>query len=165
VTRSFTSTVPIAVPLAITAEGPASPYPSTIPVGGLRAGKILDVNVTLSGVSHTYPEEIEVILVAPNGRTAVGLMSDVGDDHDVTNVTLTFDDQAASYLPFGAQVVSGSYKPTLPGVAPGPDTAALGRFNGLNPNGIWRLYVADNNAGDSGRIDGWALTIKARVRA
>jgi hypothetical protein len=161
VTRTFASAVPITIPI----HGAADPYPSTIQVTGLRTDTILDVNVTLSGLSHTGPDNLQVILVAPNGLTAVGLMSDIGAFFNVSNVTLNFDDQAAAFLPFEVQIVSGSYKPTFPGVAPGPDTATLRSFNGLNPNGTWRLYVADTENGDTGSLTGWALTITARVRS
>jgi hypothetical protein len=119
--------------------------------------------VRLNGYTHTLPEEVRFILVAPNGRTSVVLMSDVGGGDDVSNVTLIFDDQAVGFLPFNTQIVSGTYKPTQPGVSPSPEAATLKAFNGLNPNGAWRLYIADTFAGDSGSIASWALTIRARV--
>jgi subtilisin-like proprotein convertase family protein len=161
VTRTFTSSVPITIP----DSGPATPYPSTIQVGGLRQAKVLDVNVTLTGFSHAHPGDIEVILVDPKGEAAVVLMSEVGGSDDISNVTLVFDDQAASFLPFEQPIVSGTYKPTLPAVGPSPETATLRSFTGLNPNGAGRLYVADGAGGDTGSVAGWALTIKARARA
>jgi hypothetical protein len=160
VIRTFVSLIPITIPLS----GPATSYPATIPVGGLRAGEILDVNVTLSGLSNDWSRYLDVVLVAPGGLRTVVLMSDVGGIHDIANVTLVFDDQAASFLPYLDRIVSGTYKPTAPGVAPVPDTATLRSFNGLNPNGSWRLYVADSLAASATNIAGWALTIKARVR-
>jgi subtilisin-like proprotein convertase family protein len=158
VTRTFTSPVPI----TIADYGAATPYPAILKVGGLRAGRIQDVNVTVSGLNHDAPYDVAIILVAPNGRTAVTLMNDVG--YGAANVTLVFDDQAVSFLPAMAAIVSGTYKPTMPGAAPSPETATLKAFTGLNPNGAWRLYVADDLHGIGGSIAGWALTIKARVR-
>lgn len=160
VTRTFTNEGPILIP----EEGPANPYPSTIQVRGLKAGTILDVNVTFRGFSHQYPEDLDIVLVAPGGKTAVVLMNNVGGSDSITNVTLTFADSAAGWLPFDAPIVSGTYKPTTPGVAPRPETASLRSFNGASPNGAWRLYVADGNDSDEGRLDSWELTIKARVR-
>ena len=151
-------------PILIPDVGPANPYPSTIQVQGLRAGTILDVNVTFRGFSHEYPEDLDIVLVAPGGKTAVVLMNNVGVSDPITNVTLTFDDSAADWLPFDAPIVSGTYKPTIPGVAPRPETASLRSFNGASPNGVWRLYVADGNGGDEGSLDSWELTIRARVR-
>lgn len=157
VTRTFTSTAPITIP----GSGAATPYPSLLQVGGLRLGRIQDVNATVRGLTHEVVSDLDIILVAPNGRSAVGLLSTVGAGAE--NVTLVFDDQAASFLP-QANLVSGIYKPTMPGVAPSPETATLRAFTGLNPNGAWRLYVADHFSGLGGSIAGWALTIKARVR-
>jgi subtilisin-like proprotein convertase family protein len=164
VNRTFTSNGLITIPAGApgTTEGPATPYPSIIQVAGLRAGRILDVNATLNGYSHTFTPDVQVMLVAPNGRTSVTLMNVAGDG-TVTNLTLIFDDQAAVFLPFDAPLLSGTFKPTTPPVAPSPEAATLRAFNGLNPNGAWRLYVADNVGGDTGSITGWSLTIRARV--
>jgi hypothetical protein len=93
-------------------------------------------------------------------------MSDTGAGNAINNVTLTFDDAAASNLPDSSAIGSGTYKPTdfvtgdtFPSPAPaGPYGTALSVFNGLNPNGTWSLYVLDDEAGDSGSIaGGWSL--------
>jgi hypothetical protein len=44
----------------------ASPYPSTITIADLP-GTISKVTATLRGFSHTYPEDIDVVLVSPDG--------------------------------------------------------------------------------------------------
>jgi len=101
-------------------------------------------------------------------------MSDAGGTLDLVNVTLTLDDAAASLLPDGGQIVSGTFKPadfepgdTFPAPAPaGPYPAALSGFNGTNPNGTWSLYVVDDAVGDVGNISGgWSLTIDSSVLA
>src|SRR5438552_11320661 len=141
-----------------------SPYPSKIPVANLPTNPS-KVTVTLSGISHTYPDDVDVLLVGPGGQKVV-LMSDAGGDVGINNVTLIFDDAAASNLPDGSAIGSGTYKPTdfvigdiFPSPAPaGPYGTALAVFNGLNPNGTWSLYVLDDEAGDSGSIGGgWSL--------
>jgi hypothetical protein len=121
--------------------------------------------VTLDRISHTYPDDLDILLVAPGGQKVL-LMSDAGGGTGINNVTLTFDDAAASNLPDSSAIVSGTYKPTdfttgdaFPSPAPaGPYGTALSVFNGLNPNGTWSLYVMDDAAGDSGSIaGGWSL--------
>jgi len=121
--------------------------------------------VTLKGLSHTWPDDLDVLLVGPGGQKVL-LMSDAGAGNDINNVTLTFDDAAASNLPDNSAIGSGTYKPTdfvtgdtFPSPAPaGPYGTALSVFNGLNPNGTWSLYVLDDEAGDSGSIaGGWSL--------
>jgi len=146
-------------------HGSASPYPSTISVSGLT-GLVGKVTVSLKGVTHGFPDDIDIILVSPSGQKVV-LMSDTGGGHSITNVNLTFDDSASTGLPDSAQIVSDTYKPTdfelgdnFPPPAPvGAVSAFLSAFNGLNPNGNWSLYVMDDATGDSGAISSWSLAI------
>ncbi|MDQ3692452.1 MAG: hypothetical protein M3464_02325 [Chloroflexota bacterium] len=151
-----------------------NPYPSTIKVSGFKQGKLLDVNVKLKNLSHGDPSDIDVLLRAPNGRRAI-IMSDAGDAFDVTNITITLDDQAAEGLRFASPLSSGRFKPTNFGTVgsgddafppPAGDTAnvELATFEGINPNGTWRLFVVDDIDEGAGSIGSWSLTIKARVR-
>jgi subtilisin-like proprotein convertase family protein len=155
--------------------GTATPYPSEIDVSGLR-GPVSDVNVTLTGLSHNFPDDIGVLLVGPEGQTTI-LMTDVGgsDRTPASAVNLTLDDAASGALPDGGQLSSGTYQPTrgtvdtlnchapssFPASAPaGPYGSSLSVFNGTNANGTWQLYVIDDTVGDRGSITGWSLTIK-----
>ena len=52
--------------ITINDAGTATPYPSTCVVSGL-SGSISDVNVQLAGLSHTYPDDIDMLLVSPGG--------------------------------------------------------------------------------------------------
>ncbi|HEX5734650.1 MAG TPA: HYR domain-containing protein [Blastocatellia bacterium] len=146
--------------------GGTSPYPSSIGVSGLT-GTISKVTVTLNNINHTFPDDIDVLLVGPTGANAI-IMSDAGGGTDANNVTLTFDDAAASSLSDTAALVSGTFKPTshapadtFPPPASTPSGgSALSVFNGTNPNGVWNLYVVDDTTGDFGSISGgWCLTI------
>lgn len=143
----------------------AVPYPSNISVTG-QSGVILKVTVKLKSLSHTFPNDIDVLLVGPGGQTAV-IMSDVGSNNDVTGVTLTFDDDAASTI-ITAPLVTGTFKPTNNGLnddfpPPAPVQAggsALAVFNGTAPNGTWSLYVVDDRNNDSGSFaGGWELAL------
>ncbi len=161
----------------------ATPYPSTIPVAGVDASAV-DVNVTLSGFTHTFPADVDVLLVSPGGQSVV-LMSDVPRDDpvcgsDAVGLILTFDDAAAGPIPLDSALTSGTYQPTnnntyVTNCAPGPDVDAfpgpaptspygstLAAYNETNPNGTWSLYVLDDGGGDSGSIEnGWSLDITA----
>ena len=48
----------------------AVPYPSAITVSGLT-GTVSTVTVTLSGLSHGSPSDIEMLLVGPTGKKFV----------------------------------------------------------------------------------------------
>jgi subtilisin-like proprotein convertase family protein len=165
-TGTFANTTSIAIP-GTGPAGPASPYPSTINVAGL-AGTVTKVTATINVFTHTFPDDVDVLLVGPTGATVV-LMSDTGDGADVVGVTLTFDDAAAGSLPDSTQIVSGTFRPTnvggtdaFPAPAPaGPHGSTLSVFNGTNPNGQWQLFVVDDFPADSGSFaGGWSLTIE-----
>ena len=102
---TFTNTSPI----TINDFGNASPYPAAITISGLNA-PILDINVVINGLSHTFPSDIGILLVGPGGQKVV-LMDFVGGINPVTNVNLLFDDEAASGIS-NSTISSGSFKPT-----------------------------------------------------
>ncbi len=160
-------------------SGVATPYPSKIFISGLT-GTLTDLNVTLHGVSDAFADDLDILLVGPGGQKLI-LVSDAGLGATINNVTITFDDQAASGLsqtdPWAADNASASYQPTnfddgadtfpspAPGspASPGPtgsDTLAS-IFNGIDPNGTWSLYVVDDSGGGgNGSIAaGWTLTL------
>ncbi len=156
--------------IVIPDHGPATPYPSTITVSGM-AGVVSKVTVTLTNLSHQFPNDVEVLLAGPTGQTTV-LMGGTGGPYSVTNLNLTFDDAAPGLLPAspGGPIVSGTFKPTDDGLAPlsltpapaPPYGATLSAFDGTSPNGTWALFVFDNSPGDDGSIaGGWSLNIEA----
>jgi subtilisin-like proprotein convertase family protein len=155
--------------ISITQFGAAIPYPSAISVP--VSGTLVDVNVHLSNFSHTYPEDVNVLLVSPDDQNVM-LMSDVGGSVDSANLNFTFDDSAGGYLPDGdVALVSGVYRPTdyldaigddnFPAPAPaGPYGTLLSDFNGLTQTGDWNLYVYDDADGDAGSLaGGWSLAL------
>jgi hypothetical protein len=174
VTKTFSNPSPITIN---SSTGGVFPYPSQVAAGGLRRGKILDVNVALRGFSHTYPDDVDVALVGPRGHDAI-IMSDVGFDFNVNSITLTLDDEAAISPPDGGPLDSGTFKPinvtadpsagdsseTFPFTPTG--AVKLSTFDGTNPNGTWSLYVDDDYPTSAGgqMTSGWSLQIKVRVR-
>ena len=153
-------------PVTVLDAGPASPYPSTCSIPPMRAS-IADVNVQLNRLSHTYPDDIDLLLVAPTGDNAT-FMSDAGTLVDVLNCTLTIDDEAATTLPDTNGIICpGTYKPAnhgagdaFPAPAPAPSGGVnLSTFDGGTPSGTWSLYVVDDQAQDTGHIASWRLTI------
>ncbi len=156
---AFTNSTAISIP----DSGIATPYPSTINVAAFPGG-VSKVTARLNNFSHTYPADVDVLLVGPTGERII-LMSDVGGGTDVTGLNLTFSDTGAA-VP--ATLVTGTYLPTnaggadtFPAPAPGaPYAPTLSAFNGLNPVGNWSLYVVDQFSGDVGSITGgWTLTL------
>jgi len=167
---SFTNSALITINDATNTSGTnppakATPYPATINVSGFF-GNASKVTASLNNLSHTYPDDIDILLVGPLGQKTL-LMSDCGGSNSLSNVKLTFDDAAANNLSDTNQIVSGTYKPTdfevgdpFPTPAPSaPYGASLSVFNGTSPNGTWSLYVVDDSRLDSGTIaNGWSLS-------
>jgi subtilisin-like proprotein convertase family protein len=159
-TWTFTSSNGVSIPR----RGISTPYPSTIQVSGVT-GAIESVTLTLSGFAHTWPDDVDILLVSPSGTNVV-VLSDVGGGAAVTNINLVLSDTAVSALPDSGPLQSGSYKPTnvggrdsFPSPAPGGSYArGLSNFVGTAANGTWSLYVVDDGRGDSGSINSWSLT-------
>jgi subtilisin-like proprotein convertase family protein len=163
--------ITITSPATTGAVQPASPYPSSITVSGMT-GLVSDVDVHLIGINHGIGQDIDMLLVGPNGQSIV-LMSDVpspGGFPINAGTTITFDDGAATGVPNA--VISGNptYRPTnagttgdsfpAPAPAPGTHTTLASAFTGIDANGTWSLYVVDDATGDVGSITGgWSLTI------
>ena len=159
-TASFRNSAEITIPQ----QGTASSYPSTVGVRNLR-GPVADVQVTLNGVSHTRPEDLDVLLVAPDGSSVV-LMSDNCGQGDVVNRTWTFHsngglpDMGNAECPYADYADSDwGAGDTWPGVTSSP-FASLDAWHRKIQTGAWKLYVVDDEAGDSGTIArGWSLSL------
>lgn len=95
-------------------------------------------------------------LASPDGSATVGM-------------DITFDDLAAAdihtAIPMGGGTVGGIYQPDgrasdpLSVLNTDPRTAMLASFNGLDPNGTWTLFVADQSPGETSTLQSWSLTI------
>jgi len=167
---TFSNTNLITINDSVNTPTIATPYPSSIQVTGMT-NRISKLTVQLFGITHSFPDDIDIVLVGPQGQNTV-LMANVGSETKtpVTNIDLTLDDEAASNLPLDSALVSGTFKPTrrlssftftYPAPAPAsPNGASLSNFTGIDPNGTWNLYVIDDASPDSGIISGgWSLTI------
>ncbi len=109
--------------IVIPDHGAGTPYPSAISVSGMT-GQVIKATVTLNGFTHSFPHDVDVLLVSPSG-TNVLVMSHTGGGYAVTNLMLTFDDAASGFLPNYNPLTSGTYKPSsyegpvaLPGTGP-----------------------------------------------
>ncbi len=164
--QTFTNSAPITIP----SLGTASPYPSVINVAGGPTNTQY-VTVTINALSHTFPADLQVVLVAPGGQRVM-LFGGAGGSFPISNVTVTLAPDAPNIVPINSQLLPGTYRPAasvltnLPAPAPGgPYSTNLGLFNGLNANGTWTLYVNDRVGPDSGSIaGGWSITFNSSER-
>ena len=177
VTTSFSNATALTIPASgtgTTTGAPAGPYPSNIVVSGM-SGTISKVTVNLKSLTHTFPSDVDVLLVGPGGQTFV-IASDVIGGTAWSNISYLLDDAAAAVIPSTGTPVSGTFRPTnygtgdlFPSPAPqvtynNPATAGAATFasvyNGTNPNGTWSLYVVDDASTDIGTMaGGWTINI------
>ena len=160
-------------------QGPGEPFPSVGTMSGV-AGKITSTSLTLTGLTTTFPEDLQIVIQAPSGKTIV-VSAFCGGGSDISNVNLTFID-GAEPLPSAwggqpAQIVSGTYAPTvcsaeemleypLPAPAPQlPYETTFASINGEDPNGQWQLWVYDSYSGDIGSLMSWTLAVTTEVPA
>jgi subtilisin-like proprotein convertase family protein len=158
-------------PLVIPDSGPASAYPSSVTLSGLPP-QIAKVTVTLKGLTHDEPNDLDVMLVGPANKQ-VTLMSDAGGISSVSNLEITFDDDVWGFIPDETVLSSLASQPADyeglgdPFPAPAPaniSSTDLKVYRGENPNTTWRLYVVDDAAGNAGTISGgWCLRVTSIV--
>jgi subtilisin-like proprotein convertase family protein len=95
-------------------------------------------------------------IATPDGSAAIGM-------------TIILDDAASSDIHTGIAMsggpVTGIWQPDgrtsdpLAVLAGDPRTAMLGSFVGMDANGSWTLFVADQSPGGVSTLDSWTLTI------
>jgi hypothetical protein len=172
-TYTFTST---GGPIAITDNNALTA--SSIHVSGV-VGQVATVKITLNGLTHAFPADLDFMLSSPSSVTDYVFMSDAGTGFGpsgATNLNLTFSDDVAPRLP-GDVFSSGEYRPADYGqpaeqaadfgvistitfhAAPASDWTFGAAFNGVKPNDDWTLHVGDDTAGNVGSLDSWSIEI------
>jgi len=164
---------------------PAVPYSSDITVPGL-AGNVTSVSVTINGLIHDSPDDLDMLLVSPDNR-AFHFWSDVGGTSVANGITVNVADTGSSVLPDDGPLVSGeTYRPfnndtvgdefPLPAIGPpyaeptlaggATFTSVFGGMPGDFAGGDWHLFVTDDQNGNGGSISGgWSLNITTQVPA
>ncbi len=171
---TFASTTPV----TINDVGPTTPYGTTIDVSGLT-GTENRITLELTGISHTFASDLDMLLVGPSGQKFIPV-SDTGGNAPVSNVTFSLNDFASTALSTTTWS-NGSYKPadigagdTFPAPAPvgpynSPPPTGAATFastfssSSSNLNGTWTLYIVDDANSDAGALDGWKLKFETYV--
>ena len=162
-----TQSVPITIPTG--REGPATTHSRTqtlaIPdddAGGVVStlfvpisGRIKDLDVRINSIDHSFVGDLKVELVSPDNATTVRLIEHVGGPNNGGDdlVNTVFDDEAATTIGSAASAApyTGSFR---------PQGDQLGRFDGKEQQGTWKLRVSDRYENDTGSLLSWGLTIR-----
>lgn len=121
--------------------------PIIVTGAGGQAFEVL--SVIIDSLMHPVAGDLDILLMAPNGST-IDLTSDNGST--ASNYLRTeFTMEAVTPISTGSAPFTGLYLPeetflNLQGIA----------------NGTWRLVVTDDNAGVSGTLYKWSLTLKTQ---
>ena len=171
--------------MSIPGQNTAQPYPSFINVGTdttAIANSLSSLTLTIKGISSAALgglSDARMVLVSPGGSHTLDFLDFAGGNTAFPLSNLTFDDTAASQIPFNFSSTPpggnqsfrpSSYKSAFVFPAPAPasyNNAAPGggasaktftsAFNGTSPNGDWALYIADNANRALSITGGWCL--------
>jgi serine protease len=108
---------------------------------------IVELNVTIN-LSHTWDSDLRVWLVAPDGTYSTLVNRRGGSGDNFTNTV--FDDEAAQGIWQGVGPFADGYRPE----------SRLSAFDGKSARGTWYLVVEDTALFDTGRLNGWSLTVQ-----
>jgi subtilisin-like proprotein convertase family protein len=152
--------------------GTASPYPST-KTFNTAAGKVIsDVNFSTTSFSHSWPDDVDMLLAGPRRGAAAMLLSDACGSTDVAHFLWTIDDEAPAKFADSGTCFPILNKPSdyetgdkFPAPAPaGPYGSLLSAFDGLE-GGAWQLFIQDDVGSDTGYMENWTLNVTTRDAA
>ncbi len=146
--RTFTNVQPFSIP----SFGNATPYSSAINVFGVAPGSFSNIAVTLYDVEHTWPADIQVLLVGTNGRGML-LLDNNGGSTDITGLDLTFDERGEPLpISFAVPLATGTYQPNA------RPTPSFGNFGPPAPPPTYAANFRDLYAG-SPVVSGGCLSV------
>lgn len=105
---------------------------------------VTDLNVTLN-IAHSRDADLSVWIESPSGTMIVLFAGVGGNGINFTGTTL--DDEATVAIGTGTAPFTGSFQPQN----------SLSAFDGQSARGYWRLRVRDDNRGNTGVLQSWAL--------
>lgn len=109
-------------------------------------GMILDVNVKLINIQHTFDSDLDIYLF--KGSDSCMLSTDNGGSGD-NYVNCILDDSAATSITNAYAPMTGRWIPETP----------LNVFNNKNASGLWILRIFDDAEQDTGSVVDWCVEI------
>ncbi|MBE2217050.1 MAG: T9SS type A sorting domain-containing protein [Ignavibacteria bacterium] len=108
---------------------------------------VVDVNVRLDTIVHTYDGDLSIALTHLAGSSTLAGQVGAGGDNFINTI---LNDSATTPIGSGVAPFTGSFQPSSP----------LSAFNGLAVNGSWKLAIDDLASGDSGILKAWCLVLR-----
>lgn len=120
--------------------------PDTILVNILNAFNVVDVNVRIDTVLHTW--DADLLFNLRRAAANVNFINSVGGSGD-NFIQTVLNDSATTPIASGNAPFTGTWIPSAP----------LAAINGQPVNGPWILQITDQVAGDSGTLKAWCIQI------
>jgi hypothetical protein len=114
--------------------------------GICTGGTVLDVNYKITNLTHTWDSDVR--MYAQHLGTGSRIVNWVGGSGD-NFINTVLNDSGTTPIASGVAPFTGTFIPSSP----------LSGFNGLNPDGYWKLVLTDSAAGDTGLLTGWCIQI------
>ena len=141
--------------------------------------RITNVRLTLTNLSHTFPDDLDFLLVGPDGRN-LEFWSDVGGNTGFTNRSFTISDSGGTPLPNSSPLPAGTYKPadytdpwdpaetssnwsglsalTINHAGPAGASGFAATFGGVwGSDTNWTVLIRDDTNMDNGSVQAWGL--------
>lgn len=154
---TFSNTTPVAIPTT----APPNVVTSTIVVSG--AGNSLESLTAQTGLTHTFPGDLDVTLQSPAGTIVTLTTDNAGTNDDAFNGTVWNDKANPSgqvpYTTNTGMVTDSVYAVGVPQATLTPEES-FGAFRGEDPNGTWTITISDDADLDGGSLNNWSLTIQ-----
>lgn len=120
--------------------------PDSIMINIINAFNVVDVNVRIDTVLHTWDADLTFNL--RRGSANVNFIDQVGGSGD-NFIGTVLNDSAATPIASGVAPFTGTFRPSSP----------LTALNGQPVNGSWVLQITDVAAGDSGVLKAWCIQV------
>lgn len=149
----------------------------SVQVYGL-AGPVTSTAIFLKGLYHTFAADLDMLLVGPGSGHNLEFWSDAsGQDNlagnyqcldngafQLTNGSSGNTPQEGAYRPveYGEIETNGNFGSTAGAInhaSPNGGASFASVFNGIDGNGAWTYYLADDSSGDTGTLGSWGLSI------
>lgn len=118
----------------------------TINVNIANAFNVVDVNVRVDTIIHTYDGDLTIAMNHLANSSALATNRGGSGDNFINTI---FNDSAASGIDAGVSPFTGTFRPESP----------LSAFNNAPVNGSWIISVNDNANQDVGTLRAWCLVL------
>jgi subtilisin-like proprotein convertase family protein len=137
-------------------------------------GEISALSVKIDGLTHPDFLFLHFLLIAPDGQSNLLLLDRSGNGVSITDESYLFTDSPDLFFPVGFTPLKPISGPSLHGQDFGLPSLQVNNtfhgstlasaFGGINPNGIWKLIVLDDDGNNpGGSFTDWKLTIVDNV--